>query len=75
MLFRKRSTKEAAFYGVAMSFVLLGSAVFAIAVVQWLLNYYSDYGYIMPVSKAFGGLVIMGFGYIILQLELLRTGK
>ncbi len=75
MFFKKRASKEAAFYGVAMSFILVGTAVFAIAVVQWLLNYFSDYGYFYPVCKAFGGLVITAFGYIILQLELIRTSK
>lgn len=75
MFLRKRDTKAVAFYGVAMSFILIGSAILAIAVAQWLLNYFADYGYILPVSKAFGGMILLAFGYIILQLELLRTSK
>jgi hypothetical protein len=71
-MFTKRSAKEISFYGVAGAIILIGATAIALGGVQWVLNYYADYGYKWPLIKIFGGLVVLSLGYIVLELELLR---
>lgn len=62
------------FGGVAMLFIIIGAIVFTIGVVSWLYNVInSTCGFItFPGFKSLAGLLVMGFGYVILELELIR---
>lgn len=66
-------TKERAFFGVAMAFIMAGSAAVALGIIEWLFNFYGDAIFLFPLAKMFAGFIITGLGYIILQLELIRT--
>jgi hypothetical protein len=75
MLWRHKDGKRISFLGVAIAFILLGSFCFAVGMVEWLFNYYAQFGFFLPILKGFGGLMLLGFGYIILELELMRLEK
>lgn len=66
-------SKRRSFFGVAMAIILAGAILFSIGLVAWILNCYSNSLIITnPSIKAMGGLMIIGIGYIILILELIR---
>lgn len=71
-MFEKRSKKEISFYGVAGFIILMGAAGVAVGGVQWLMNYYGEFGFTWPMVKIFGGMVVLALGYIVLELELMR---
>lgn len=60
------------FQGVAIALILAGASIFAIGSLQWLLNFFADYGFASPSFKIIGGLVVTALGYIHLELELQR---
>jgi len=65
--------KSKTFFGVAIIMILIGAALFAIGVVAWIANNYTNSTIIsIPSLKVMGGLVTMALGYIILELELIR---
>ncbi len=66
--------KEKLFTGVALMFIILGALVFSIGTVVWIYNLAVGYNSIItfPGFKAISGLLVMGIGYIILELELIR---
>lgn len=71
MLFRKHEDKT--FVGVAMSFILVGAAIFAFGLIGWLVNSMVEENInALPSLKVIGGLVVMALGYIQLELGLLR---
>lgn len=71
MLFRKHEDKT--FIGVAMSFILVGAAIFAFGLIGWLVNSMVEENInALPSVKVIGGLVVMALGYIQLELGLLR---
>ena len=63
------------FYGVAMAIILAGSTAFALGIVEWLMNYYSDTVFVYPTGKILSGLIILALGYLLLEAELIRTKK
>jgi hypothetical protein len=52
--------------------IVLGAGVFAYGIVTWLFNYIAGTAFNVPSEKFMGGLIILGIGYIILEIELLR---
>lgn len=66
--------KEKLFAGIAIMFILLGAIVFTIGAVTWFYNMIIGSNSIItfPGFKAISGLLIIGIGYIILELELIR---
>ena len=71
MWFRKHDEKS--FVGVALAFILIGSAIFTFGIIAWLFNVYSQDTLIaFPSLKIMGGLVITALGYIQLEISLLR---
>lgn len=71
MFFHKREDKS--FVAVALSFILIGAAIFAFGVMSWLINTMQEETLVaMPSTKVIGGLVIMALGYIQLEIGLLR---
>lgn len=72
MLFRKHQDKT--FVGVAISFILIGAAIFTFGSMAWLVNSLLEQTVnSMPSAKVIGGLVIMALGYIQLEIGLLRN--
>lgn len=71
-MFGKHQDKT--FVGVAISFILVGAAIFAFGLVGWLVNSMLDQTVnALPSMKIIGGLVVMALGYIQLELGLLRS--
>lgn len=71
MLFKKR--QDSSFVGVAITFILIGAALFAFGLVSWLVNALGATTVVaMPSVKIMGGVVIMALGYIQLELGLIR---
>ena len=70
----KEDYAKASFKGVAIAFILFGAAIFAVSLVFWFFSYFWSMGCSMayPFFKALAGLMVMGVGYIILELEILR---
>lgn len=66
--------KDKLFSGVAMLFILIGAIVFTVGLVTWVYNMIIGYNTAItfPSFKSIAGLMIMGIGYIILELELIR---
>jgi hypothetical protein len=68
-----RDPSKASFYGVALALIILGAAVFALGLVGWLCNYYSESTVLsIPSVKVMGGAIITALGYILLELEMIR---
>jgi len=65
--------KDCSFHSVALGLILAGAAIFAFSVVAWYYNTVAQSNLIAtPMPKAIGGLMVMGIGYIILELDFLR---
>lgn len=61
------------FYGVALAFIIFGSAIVAIGIVEWIVNLYSTNNpFLAPSFKVIAGVIVTALGYIHLELELLR---
>ena len=70
----KRDYNKISFHGVGLAFILFGGIVFAFAFAAWFLQFY---GYTtsvcaFPFFKAIGSALVIGLGYVVLELELLR---
>jgi hypothetical protein len=71
MWFRNRQDKS--YVGVAVTFILIGAALFAFGLVSWLINSASGLTVVFePSGKVMGGLIVMALGYIQLELGLIR---
>ncbi len=73
--YHKFEADKAYFYPVALGFILIGATIFALGGVEWLFNYFGDYSFHNPLAKFIAGIVVMGIGYIHLELEMIRTKK
>ena len=73
-MFTKRDYEKVSFMGVGMAFILFGAIVFAFAITAWILQFfnYTTLTCAFPFFKAIGSAVVIGLGYIILEIELLR---
>lgn len=73
-MFTKRDYEKISFMGVGMAFILFGAIVFAFAITAWILQFfgYTTLNCAFPFFKAIGSVVIIGLGYLILEIELLR---
>lgn len=73
-MFTKRDYNKISFMGVGMTFILFGAIVFAFAITAWFLQFFelSTASCAFPFFKAMGSAVIIGLGYVILEIELLR---
>lgn len=70
----KRDYDKISFKGVGMAFILFGGIVFAFSMAAWFLRFFnlSTETCAFPFFKAIGSAVVIGLGYIILEVELLR---
>ncbi|MFA6082000.1 MAG: hypothetical protein WC773_01105 [Patescibacteria group bacterium] len=69
-----RHPREKNFLDVAMAFIVVGAFILTYGIIQWGVNVgNSEVVYNLPSEKIIGGLVVMGLGYIQLQLELIRS--
>jgi hypothetical protein len=65
--------KNKTFFGVAMLLILSGAILLAFGLVAWLINVCANANVnSWPFAKVMGGLVIIGLGYCVLILELIR---
>jgi len=65
--------KDSSFHSVALGLILAGAAIFAFSVVAWYYNTVAEANLIaLPMPKAIGGLIVLGIGYIVLELDFLR---
>lgn len=70
----KRDYDKISFQGVGMAFILFGAIVFAFSITAWMLQFFgvTVTSCAFPFFKAIGSAVIIGLGYLILEVELLR---
>lgn len=66
-------TSKAPFMGVALFVILSGAIILAIGLIQWVFNVFADMSSYAPSAKVIGGLVVLALGYIVLELEMMRT--
>lgn len=64
------------FLSVAITLIIIGIIFFVLGGLAWLYNT-GGKGLMMtmPAEKMLAGIIIIGLGYITLELELLRTKK
>ena len=72
-MFKKRDYDKISFVSIGQIFILLGAITCAFALAAWLLQFF---GYpvmcAFPFFKVIGAAIIIGLGYLILEIELLR---
>lgn len=70
----KRDYDKISFMGVGMAFILFGAITFAFAITAWFLQFfgYTFMSCAFPFFKAIGSGMVIGLGYLILEIELLR---
>ncbi|MGA2666631.1 MAG: hypothetical protein ABSE91_00895 [Patescibacteria group bacterium] len=72
-MFSKRDYNKISFLGVGLALILFGAIVCAIGLASWLITAFGlGTTLAFPFFKVMGGVVILGIGYIILEIELLR---
>ena len=72
-MFTKRDYNKISFHGVGLALILFGAIVCAIGLAAWLVSAFGGGSILVfPFFKVMGGVVILGIGYIILEIELLR---
>ena len=74
-MFPQRNPKEISFYGVGIVLIILGAGILSVGAVEWLFNYFGATGFVAPLFKVIGGAVVLGLGYIQIELELIRKAK
>jgi hypothetical protein len=67
-----KDVDKAQFHSVALVLIVLGAGVFAYGIVTWLFNYLTGTTFNIPSEKFMGGLIILGIGYVVLEIEFLR---
>lgn len=72
-MFKKRDYEKISYKSIGLVFILFGAIVFSFALASWLLQFYGYTGNLcaFPFFKAIGAAVIIGLGYLILEMELL----
>lgn len=69
----KRDYHKISFESVGLAFILFGAIVFAFALAAWTLQFLGISTFCaFPFFKVIGAAIVMGFGYLILEIELLR---
>ena len=72
-MFLKRDYDKISFRGVGLALIIFGVLICGAALAAWLLRYF---GYenvcALPFFKVIGGVIIIGIGYLVLEVELLR---
>lgn len=71
-MFTKRDYNKISFASVGLAFVFIGAIITAFGLVGWLIQALGGQVMAFPFFKAIGGMGIIGLGYLILELELLR---
>lgn len=72
-MFKKKSN-ACSFYDVALFLIIVGIIIFTYGLVGWVFNTLGNScHFVQPSTKIIGGMIILGLGYIHLELELLRT--
>jgi len=73
-MFYNRNYDKISFKGVGMAFILFGAIGFAFAIAAWFLQFlgYGEFECAFPFFKAIGLALVIGMGYLILELELFR---
>lgn len=72
MFWHKHEDKS--FVSVAIAMIFIGAIIFVFGVLGWWVNVSANQTVMaLPSSKVMGGLIIMGLGYIQLELGLLRN--
>jgi uncharacterized membrane protein YcjF (UPF0283 family) len=70
-----KSKADKSFFGVAMSIVVIGAGLFGLGIAEWLLNYFTQYDFVYPMGKITAGVIVIALGYVVLELEWIRTAK
>jgi hypothetical protein len=73
MLFTKQPVPGRAFYGVALFLILIGAGIVAVGLVEEFGMLLWNWQFGWPAAKTVAGLVVLALGYIILELELIRS--
>lgn len=68
--------REKTFLGVGLFLILVGAFILAYGGVAWLYNMLAGFNAnSWPCAKIIGGFVVLGLGYCVLLLELIRLKK
>lgn len=72
-MFTKRDYEKISFAGVGITLILFGAIICGVAFAAWILQAMGANTLLaLPFFKVLAGVMILGLGYIILELELLR---
>ena len=72
-MFKKRDYDKISFESVGLVFILFGAITLAFALAAWLLQFFGVATLCaFPFFKVIGAAMVVGFGYLILEIELLR---
>ena len=72
-MFTKRDYDKISFKGVGLGMIIFGTLIFGISIADWYLVTLGENGLIAyPFFKAISGVIVIGMGYLILEIELLR---
>ncbi len=65
--------REKEFLGVSMAIILAGAVLFTFGLIGYM--YFDDVVNAGSEAKVIGGLIVVALGYILLELELIRTKR
>lgn len=68
----KRDYNKISFVGVGLFFIIVGAVVVAFGLAGWLIQVSGGQVMAYPFFKAIAGMILIGLGYLILEIELLR---
>lgn len=72
-MFTKRDYNKISFHGVGLLLIFVGAIIVAVALASWMVLLFGGISVCAdPIFKAMGGFIILGLGYLILEIELLR---
>lgn len=71
-MFSKKDYDKISFGSVGLAFIVFGALICGFAFAAWVLRYLGYTISAFPFFKVIGGAIVIGLGYIILEIELLR---
>lgn len=71
-MFFEKDLHKLNFAGVGLALIIFGIVTCAIGLAAWFLSALGMGSISYPFMKAIGGAMIIGLGYVVLELELLR---
>jgi len=67
-----KDLSKAVFFDVGLFLIVAGAGILSYGAVTWLFNSIANTVFVSPSEKIMGGLIVLGIGYLIIEIELLR---